>query len=158
VAAERAVQSPLLEDVHLSGARGVLVNITGNRSVKLKEINELMNTVRSFTAEDATIIFGSVLDENMGDALRVTVVATGLGGVPARQTKPQLEVVARTGTDDAPMLVSKDAAVTGAPNWAELDQPTAIRIRRSGGGVEPFARTSNFDALDIPAFLRKQAD
>ncbi len=80
LAAEDAVSSPLLEGVDLSGARGILVNITASRSLKLSETKQVMNTIRSYAAKDATVIFGSVYDESMGDALRVTVVATGLGG------------------------------------------------------------------------------
>jgi cell division protein FtsZ len=148
MAAEQAVHSPLLEDIHLSGARGVLVNITASHSMKLKEVHEVMNTIRSFTAEDATVIYGSVIDEEIGDALRVTIVATGLGG-PAAQRQPVMQVVARTGTDDA----------RGNPNpvnYEELDQPTALRRRRDVT-VEAM-RHSGVDMLDIPAFLRKQAD
>ena len=146
VAAERAVASPLLEDVNLSGARGVLVNITASSSLKLKEVHEVMNTIRSFTAEDATVIYGSVFDEAIGDALRVTIVATGLGGPQAqRQQPPVMQVVARTGTDDAQGV-----------NYDELDQPTAIRRRRDHT-IEAL-RHSGVEMLDIPAFLRKQAD
>jgi len=147
MAAEQAVHSPLLEDIHLSGARGVLVNITASRSMKLKEVHEVMNTIRSFTAEDATVIYGSVVDDAIGDALRVTIVATGLGGAAA-QRQPVMQVVARTGTDDA-------VAGSGV-NYEELDQPTALRRRRDTT-VEAM-RHSGVDMLDIPAFLRKQAD
>jgi cell division protein FtsZ len=147
MAAEQAVHSPLLEDIHLSGARGVLVNITASRTMKLKEVHEVMNTIRSFTAEDATVIYGSVIDEAIGDALRVTIVATGLGGAAA-QRNPVMQVVQRTGTDDA---------VGGnGVNYEELDQPTALRRRRDTT-VEAM-RHSGVDMLDIPAFLRKQAD
>jgi cell division protein FtsZ len=145
MAAEQAVHSPLLEDIHLSGARGVLVNITAGKSMKLKEVHEVMNTIRSFTAEDATVIYGSVIDDSIGDALRVTIVATGLGGAAA-QRQPVMQVVSRTGTDDA------HAAV----NYEELDQPTAIRRRRDV--TIDAMRQSGVDMLDIPAFLRKQAD
>ncbi|HXZ49006.1 MAG TPA: cell division protein FtsZ, partial [Usitatibacter sp.] len=134
----------LLEDIHLSGARGVLVNITAGHSMKLKEVHEVMNTIRSFTAEDATVIYGSVIDEAIGDALRVTIVATGLGGAAA-QRQPVMQVVPRTGTDDA-----------AGVNYEELDQPTAIRRRRDVT-IEAM-RHSGVDMLDIPAFLRKQAD
>jgi cell division protein FtsZ len=114
--------------------------------MKLKEVHEVMNTIRSFTAEDATVIYGSVIDEAIGDALRVTIVATGLGG-PAAQRQPVMKVVPRTGTDDA----------QGSPvNYEELDQPTAIRRRRDVT-IEAM-RHSGVDMLDIPAFLRKQAD
>ena len=146
MAAEQAVHSPLLEDIHLSGARGVLVNITASHSMKLKEVHEVMNTIRSFTAEDATVIYGSVIDEAIGDALRVTIVATGLGGAAAQRQQPVMQVVPRTGTDDA------NAGV----NYEELDQPTAIRRRRDVT-IEAM-RHSGVDMLDIPAFLRKQAD
>ena len=146
MAAEQAVHSPLLEDIHLSGARGVLVNITASHSMKLKEVHEVMNTIRSFTAEDATVIYGSVIDEAIGDALRVTIVATGLGGAAAAR-QPVMQVVARTGTDDA---------VAPGVNYEELDQPTAIRRRRDVT-IEAM-RHSGVDMLDIPAFLRKQAD
>jgi cell division protein FtsZ len=145
MAAEQAVHSPLLEDIHLSGARGVLVNITAGRSMKLKEVHEVMNTIRSFTAEDATVIYGSVIDESMAEELRVTIVATGLGG-PAAQRQPVMQVVPRTGTDDA----------AAAVNYDELDQPTAIRRRRDV--TIDAMRQSGVDMLDIPAFLRKQAD
>jgi cell division protein FtsZ len=146
MSAEQAVHSPLLEDIHLSGARGVLVNITAGHSMKLKEVHEVMNTIRSFTAEDATVIYGSVIDEAIGDALRVTIVATGLGGPGAQRQQPVMQVVPRTGTDDS------NAAV----NYEELDQPTAIRRRRDVT-IEAM-RHSGVDMLDIPAFLRKQAD
>ncbi len=146
MAAEQAVHSPLLEDIHLSGARGVLVNITASHTMKLKEVHEVMNTIRSFTAEDATVIYGSVIDETMGDALRVTIVATGLGGAAAQRQQPVMQVVPRTGTDDARAPV----------NYDELDQPTAIRRRRDV--TIDAMRQSGVDMLDIPAFLRKQAD
>jgi len=146
MAAEQAVHSPLLEDIRLSGARGVLVNITASHTMKLKEVHEVMNTIRSFTAEDATVIYGSVIDEAIGDALRVTIVATGLGGAAAAR-QPVMQVVARTGTDDA---------VGSGVNYEELDQPTALRRRRDTT-IEAM-RHSGVDMLDIPAFLRKQAD
>lgn len=151
LAAEQAVKSPLLEDVNLHGARGVLVNITANQSLKMKEIHEVMNTIREFTAEDATVIFGAVFDENMADDLRVTVVATGLG-MPsvAKQPKPQIQVV-RTGTDPVPAAMAADAVDYGA-----LDQPAVLRRRRDAT-VEAM-KASGVDLLDIPAFLRKQAD
>jgi cell division protein FtsZ len=127
----------------------VLVNITASKSMRLKEVHEVMNTIRSFTAEDATVIYGSVFDESIGDALRVTIVATGLGGAAA-QRQPVMQVVPRTGTDDAV------GQPPGAVNYEELDQPTAIRRRRDQT-IEAL-RHSGVDMLDIPAFLRKQAD
>ena len=103
-AAEQAIASPLLEGVDLSGARGVLVNITSSKSLKLKETKEVMNIIRAYAAEDATVIFGTAYDETMGDDLRVTVVATGLGRKVAKPTLVQAEQyqpAARTGTFDA---------------------------------------------------------
>src|SRR3990167_5200911 len=88
VAAERAIASPLLEDMDMTGARGVLVNITSSSKLKLKEIDDVMESVQ-FAAEEATVIVGSVFDESMGDELRVTVVATGLG-IARKQAKPEV--------------------------------------------------------------------
>ncbi len=146
MAAEQAVHSPLLEDIHLAGARGVLVNITASKGLKLKEVHEVMNTIRSFTAEDATIIYGSVIDDAIGDDLRVTIVATGLGGAAAQRQQPALAMVQRTGTDNEPMAV----------NYEELDAPAAFRRRRDQ--TVDALRHSGMETLDIPAFLRKQAD
>jgi len=146
IAAERAVASPLLEDVDLAGARGVLVNITASMSLKMKEYYDVMETIKEFTAEDATVIVGTVIDENMGDTLRVTMVATGLGGTVARQqNKPQL--VVRNGTDNSAMAVDYDA----------LEQPAVMRKRDRNVQLEAM-KQSGVDFLDIPAFLRKQAD
>ena len=159
VAAERAAASPLLEDVNLTGARGVLVNITASKSLKLKEVHEVMNTIRSFTAEDATVIFGSVFDEAMGDDLRVTIVATGLGGSISRR-QPQVvysapaQVYARTGTDDA--VGAPMTSPAGAINYAELDTPAVTRRRRDA--TVAAMQQSGVEMYDIPAFLRKQAD
>lgn len=150
LAAEAAVASPLLEGVNLSGARGVLVNITANKSsLKMRETREIMNTIRGFAADDATIIHGAVYDDAMEDELRVTVVATGLGNpAVARQSKPQLVVNQKTGTDNLPL---------GAVDYSALDSlPAVIRKNRSST-VEALAN-SGVDKYDIPAFLRKQAD
>ena len=97
-AAEQAVASPLLEDVNLSGARGVLVNITASASLKMKEVHDVMNTIRAFTAEDATVIVDTVIDEAMADELRVTMVATGLGSPVAPQgVEAAVQLVVKTG-------------------------------------------------------------
>jgi cell division protein FtsZ len=151
IAAEQAVASPLLEGVNLSGARGVLVNVTANKSsLKMRETREIMNTIRSFAAEDATIIQGAVYDESMGDELRVTVVATGLGQpISTRQAKPHLVVTQKTGTDN--MQVGN-----GVDYSAMESLPAVIRKNRSQT-VEALAN-SGVDKYDIPAFLRKQAD
>ena len=162
IAAEQAVASPLLEGVNLSGAKGVLVNITAAKgNLKMKEVNEVMNTVKAFAAEDAHIIFGAVYDELMGDALRVTVVATGLGQAaavvrskPELITQPVLVQAQATGTHDA-------VAFGSTPDYSHLDVPAVLRGRGQRGGsnvtVEALAN-SGVDRYDIPAFLRKQAD
>ncbi len=164
VAAEGAIASPLLEEVNLAGARGVLVNITANRSLKIKEYHEVMNTIKEFTAEDAMVIVGTVLDEGMGDCLRVTMVATGLGGgVARRQVQPpvqqqaqaaaqaqSLTVVERTGTDGMGVEV---------PDYEGLARtPTVFRSGRANTIGTLAATPTNLDTLEIPAFLRKQAD
>jgi len=156
IAAEQAVASPLLEGVNLSGAKGVLVNITAAKgNLKMKEVNEVMNTVKAFAAEDAHIIFGAVYDELMGDALRVTVVATGLGQAaavvrskPEVFTQPVLVQAQATGTHDA-------VAFGSTPDYSHLDVPAVVRKRNVT--VEALAN-SGVDRYDIPAFLRKQAD
>jgi len=153
IAAEQAIACPLLEGVNLAGARGVLVNITASKaSLKLRETKEVMNIVRTFAAEDATIIYGGVYDDALDDSLRVTVVATGLGAASAaRQPKPQLvlnNVVAqKTGTDNLP----------GPINYNELDSVPAV-IRRNRASTVEALQQSGVDKYDIPAFLRKQAD
>ena len=151
IAAEQAVASPLLEGVNLSGAKGVLVNITATRSLKMKEVNEVMNTVREFAADDAHIIFGAVYDEGMGEEIRVTVVATGLGQAQARRqgfTVVDTPVLQATGTDGA-------YAHGGVNPNVDYDVPAIVRKGRSTT-VEALAN-SGVDRYDIPAFLRKQA-
>jgi cell division protein FtsZ len=145
-AAEQAVASPLLEDVNLAGARGVLVNITASSSLKMKEVHEVMNTIKGFTAEDATVIVGTVIDEAMEDRLRVTMVATGLGGAVNRHQQKPLTMV-KTGTDATPIDV----------NYGDLETPAVMRRRSRDAAVEAM-KQSGVDMLDIPAFLRKQAD
>ncbi len=152
-AAEAAVKSPLLENVDLKGARGVLVNITANDSLTLDEYYDVMNTIQSFTADEATVIVGTAFDAEMGENLRVTMVATGLGNpVAQRQNKPQVVVdnqqVKATGTYDA---------VGSAPMESDMDRPTIWRNRRSQEAMT-MAEESGIDSIDIPAFLRKQAD
>ena len=159
LAAEQAIACPLLEGVNLAGARGVLVNITASRhSLKLRETKEVMNTVRAFAAEDATIIYGGVYDDALGEDLRVTVVATGLGQpLGVRQNKPQLVVSQRTGTDNQPAF--SNAAMPGAaPDYGAMaETPAVFRKRDRAAQVEALAN-SGVEKYDIPAFLRKQAD
>jgi cell division protein FtsZ len=153
IAAEQAIACPLLEGVNLAGARGVLVNISASRaSLKLRETKEVMNTVRAFAADDATIIYGGVYDDDLGDELRVTVVATGLGApIAARQPKPQLVVSQKTGTDNQPLVAA------GAVDYSQLESVPAV-IRRNRASTVEALQQSGVDKYDIPAFLRKQAD
>ncbi|MDA8362400.1 MAG: cell division protein FtsZ [Gammaproteobacteria bacterium] len=138
-AARAAVSSPLLEDVNISGARGILVNVTAGQDLSIGEFEEVGNAVKEFAAEDATVIVGTVIDPAMQGELRVTVVATGLGQGQKKSTPYK---VIKTGT--------------GTTDYEHLDTPTVIRNRRV---VEPkpLAETG-IEYLDIPAFLRKQAD
>jgi len=155
IAAEQAIACPLLEGVNLAGARGVLVNITASRSsLKLRETKEVMNTVRAFAAEDATIIYGGVYDDALGEELRVTVVATGLGQpLGVRQSKPQLVVTQKTGTDNQAMTMPGSA-----PDYNAMSEtPAVFRKRDRAAQVEALAN-SGVEKYDIPAFLRKQAD
>jgi cell division protein FtsZ len=159
IAAEQAIACPLLEGVNLAGARGVLVNITASRtSLKLRETKEVMNTIRAFAAEDATIIYGGVYDDALGEDLRVTVVATGLGQpLGVRQQKPQLVVTQKTGTDNQPAF-SNSAMAGSAPDYnAMSDTPAVFRKRDRAAQVEALTN-SGVEKYDIPAFLRKQAD
>ena len=151
LSAEQAVASPLLEDVNLSGAGGVLVNITASSGLKMREIHEVMNTVKDFTADDATVIMGTVIEENMQNDLRVTVVATGLGELGnGAQAKPPLAIInSRTGTDDA--------TSTDGVDWTNIDIPAVTRRNGRREAVQAMQQ-SGVDELEIPAFLRKQAD
>jgi len=160
LAAEQAVTSPLLEGVDLSGARGVLVNITASRTLKLKETRTVMETIRAFAAEDATVIMGAVYDDTMGDNLRVTVVATGLG---RQKQRPQLvaapQPLQKTGTDNGfATAIGAPIAAIGAGNYDQYDQPAVWRTREHAAARVTALEESGMDRLEIPAFLRKQAD
>jgi len=161
IAAEQAVASPLLEGVDLSGARGVLVNVTATASLKMKETRIVMDTIRSFAADDATVIFGTVCDDSMGDNLRVTVVATGLGRASKRAPLTVVANSLRTGTDNMPIAAARGhGGGSHASDYTHLDTPA---VWRTGGREAAVARVAALedagaDRLDIPAFLRKQAD
>ena len=161
LAAEQAVASPLLEGVDLSGARGVLVNITASRSLRLSETREVMNTIKSYAAEDATVIFGTVYDDAMGDALRVTVVATGLGRA-VKKSQPAPMTLLRTGTDNAAIGVGAHQHHRGAASatdYGAFDTPAVWRNSRETASAHVAAlQEKGVDTYDIPAFLRKQAD
>jgi cell division protein FtsZ len=155
IAAEQAVASPLLEDVNLANARGVLVNITASSSFKMKEYYDVMNTIKEFTAEDATVIVGNVFDESIGDGLRVTMVATGLNGISGRrQQKPELRVMTqvRDGTTNQPIYVG------GATGSVSEDESPAVFSSNGRRAQIEAMKMSGVEEYDIPAFLRKQAD
>jgi len=159
LAAEQAVASPLLDGVDLSGASGVLVNVTGSKGLKGKEIKEVMATVRAFAAPDASIAQGIAYDESMGDEIRVTVVATGLGRL---RRAPQLvsnTVVRKTGTYDAPVdAVSGGQVESGVtPAYEGIRTPAVWRRESASETVRAMERNGT-ETYDIPAFLRRQAD
>jgi cell division protein FtsZ len=150
-AAEAAIRSPLLEDINLEGARGILVNITAGLDLSLGEFSEVGDTIEEFASENATVVVGTVIDSNMNDELKVTVVATGLGGEAVR----------------APLQVVETPAVKHSgnelPDYKELDRPAAQRKSKQVHGGEADlglgkAAGQDMDYFDIPAFLRRQAD
>ena len=146
-AAEAAIHSPLLEDVDFNGARGILVNIAAGKSISLGEFSEVGATIEEFASENATVVVGTVIDTDMDDQLRVTVVATGLG---AEQFEKQHHKVAEE--------VQKKVAGDGALDYGDFDKPTVIRNRVIEGGSDEVPSSKDLEYLDIPAFLRRQAD
>jgi len=150
-AAEAAIRCPLLEDIDLAGAKGILVNITAGSSLTMGEFDEVGNTVRDFADDDATVVLGTVIDPDLEDELRVTVVATGLG---ARRIS-----VMRPGAEEPLMrLVPADGGDAG-PDYEEIGRRPAIyRKGAAAGGHAAEAVDNDLDYLDIPAFLRRQAD
>jgi len=149
IAAEQAVACPLLEGVNLNGARGVLVNITASSSLKMKETRAIMDHISGFASPEATVIFGTAYDDSMGDNLRVTVVATGLGHAQNRpQIVPEPMELQRTGTDNMPV-----------GNGLDLGVPSVLRNPRTQASAQVRAlETAGMEHYDIPAFLRRQAD
>jgi cell division protein FtsZ len=144
-AAKLAVSSPLLEDVDLAGARGVLVNITAGLDMSIGEFEDVGNTVKEFASDDATVVVGTVIDPEMTDELRVTVVATGLGGERA--------VLAKAPEAEAPHI-----EIVKKPVEIDYDEPTVIRQGKDSQTKKVANGDINMDYLDIPAFLRRQAD
>ena len=141
-AAEAAVSSPLLEDINLAGANGILVNVTAGMDLSIGEFQEVGNTVKEFASDDATVVVGTVIDPDMTDRIRVTVVATGLG---------QHAVNA-----ESPMRIVRRTHAQAEPNYHTLDKPTVQRKRAVGDGLGETGLQE--ELLDIPAFLRRQAD
>ncbi len=156
IAAEEAVASPLLEGIELSGARGVLVNITASNTLGLKEYKDVMNTIRQYTAAEATVICGAVFDASMADQLRVTVVATGLGAIAGKGRKPEIKVVEtiglRTGTDGF-HLFDNTMGQVDLSNVA-----SSLRSSMPRNSQAEAMAASGVDKYDIPAFLRRQSD
>jgi len=139
-AAELAVSSPLLEDVDLRGAKGILVNITSGEDMSIDEFSEVGSVVQDFAAEDATVVIGTAIDPELKDEIRVTVVATGIG---------------QTDQPVAQMKVDNTKKADGSNDYEKLQRPTVLRQQ----AAQPKqAVGSDMDYLDIPAFLRKQAD
>ncbi len=139
-AAEAAIRSPLLEDVNLEGARGILVNITAGENLSLGEFSEVGDTIEEFASDDATVVIGTVIDPSLKDEIRVTVVATGLGSVHARPTK----------------------VVDNTPKYNAIRRPVPRTERATGNTatkLDPlFEPDADLNYLDVPAFLRNQAD
>ncbi len=139
-ATEAAIRSPLLEDVNLEGARGILVNITAGENLSLGEFSEVGDTIEEFASDDATVVIGTVIDPSLKDEIRVTVVATGLGSVHARPTK----------------------VVDNTPKYDAIRRPIPRTDRGTGNTatkIDPlFEPDADLNYLDVPAFLRNQAD
>ncbi len=152
MAAQSAIGSPLLEDVNLNGACGILVNITAGMNLTMKEFEEVGTTIADLASDDATVVIGTVIDPDMSDEIRVTVVATGLGEQrPKRQEKPMR--VVRTGTDNQPAFrASRSEESVAARSENGPSESEARDSRRL------FGEQKELDYLDIPAFLRNQAD
>ena len=149
-AAEKAISSPLLDDINLAGARGILVNITAGFDLSLGEFSEVGETIEEFASEEATVVVGTVIDPNMKEEIKVTVVATGLGGGAVRVPLQIVEAAHKTVAAD----------LEGEINYRDFDRPPALRnSRRSvGGQVAPAPGNASEEYFDIPAFLRRQAD
>jgi cell division protein FtsZ len=159
-AAESAVSSPLLEDINLAGAHGILVNVSAGMDLSIGEFQEVGQIVKQFASEDATVVVGTVIDPELTNQVRVTVVATGLGrpAAAARPAQPREALMAREHRDaraEPPMRVVRRAPLSSS-DYAALDKPTVQRQRAVGDGLRPEADAE--ELLDIPAFLRRQAD
>jgi cell division protein FtsZ len=143
LAAEAAIASPLLEDIDLAGARGVLVNISAGPNLSIGEFEEVGEVIKSFTSEGATVVVGTVIDAEMSDELRVTIVVTGLGAVCATQGG-----------------VSLARAADGSLDYHQLERPTILRKQNviTSSKLTTDSNTADIEYLDIPAFLRRQEE
>ncbi len=155
-AAESAIASPLLDDINLAGARGILVNITAGHDLSLGEFSEVGECVEEYASEDATVVVGTVIDTTMKEEIKVTVVATGLSGEAARPTVSLVEE-----KTSAPSPAEAGQETLGEPDYGQYERPPAMRNRpkrmaAGQGGDEPGGTSEDY--FDIPAFLRRQAD
>ncbi len=151
-AAEFAIRSPLLEDVNLAGAKGLLVNITAGLDLAIGEFDEVGSTIKEFARDDATVVVGTVIDPDMVDEMRVTVVATGLG-----DDKPMIEPVPEP-VDLQPVRVANSDVVVEQPDYGDFDTPPQVRRNAESARDYVDAAKDSMEYLDIPAFLRRQAD
>jgi cell division protein FtsZ len=154
-AAERAISHPLLEDISISGAKGVLMNITSTSDLTLAEMTEASDRIYKEVGDEAEIIWGQAIDESLGEEMRVTVIATGIGGPPASAEKPIREAPVRGRIRD---LTPADLKAAG-----EYDEPTFVRQKEAvGQGAATYRGYKGLvidnDDLDIPTFLRRKAD
>lgn len=147
-AAEQAISSPLLEDIDLSGAKGILVNITAGLDISIEEFETVGNAVKAFASENATVVVGAVIDPNMQDELRVTVVATGIGA----DRRPDISLVPNSRPEPMPVYVQQGNTMQKATQQPMRDEAPAVTAK-----AQPESK-ANIDIFDIPAFLRKQAD
>jgi len=152
-AAERAINSPLLDDIDLEGARGILVNITAGLDLSLGEFSEVGDTIEEFASEEATVVVGTVIDPELQDELRVTVVATGLGNAVSRAKLQVVDTPRPARVERSENTEEEVAAVT--PDYTGYDTPPRQRGAR---GAAATAEKLGEDYFDIPAFLRRQAD
>ncbi len=153
-AAQRALHSPLLDDINLIGARGILVNITAGPSLSLGEFTAVGETVAEFASESATVVVGTAIDPLMTDELRVTVVATGLGGMPLQ---PALTVIDTRRGEELQEKAVIQQPVRQRPLTTSTQTAKPQRDQRPQSGLRDLAK-QDIDYLDIPAFLRRQAD
>jgi cell division protein FtsZ len=160
VAAEMAVSSPLLEDINLAGARGILVNVTAGLDLSIGEFEEVGNTVKQFAADDATVVVGTVIEAEMKGELRVTVVATGLGRTATKAAAPAVAApqqgAATRRHADVKLVAAR--ARQAPPDYSHLDRPAVQRQQTQRAVGDGLRAPVSEDVLDIPAFLRRQAD
>lgn len=168
-AAEAAIASPLLEDVNISGARGILVNVTAGRDLSIGEFDDVGNAIKSLASDDATVVVGTVIDPEMAEDLRVTLVATGLGGERPSNTVRSASVAhvhgprvsVETQYQERPSVRLVEPEEEALTEIRHVEQGASVRqagVARAAARSEAGRGDYDMDYLDIPAFLRKQAD